>query len=330
MRYLGSKASTLSALQSLVAENVDKPGTFCDPFGGVAVVGAHFRKLGWTVYSCDLLHCAHHFQVARIMLDEPPITDDITRETGARTPQEFVEYLESLEPVSSWVHREFALRRGFFTVENAMRIDAARIELERLRSTDVMRGATAAYYSACLVDAVDYVANTAGTYYAYLKGWNRKALRKFTLRLIEPASGPVGWTGLADANWLVRQRHWDVLYLDPPHNDRDYAAYYHLPETLATGRQPSPRGRSGVDAAPRPRSAFASPRTAADAIENLLSVAQFKILLLHYTDTGLISPDQLRRELGRYGQINEYVISAVGYGTKGSRIVNHRLYLVQP
>ena len=119
-----------------------------------------------------------------------------------------------------------------------------------------------------------------------------------------------------------------VLYLDPPYNDRDYAAYYHLPETLATARDPQPRGKSGIHAGARRKSAFSSPRTATDAMEDLLSGAQFTKLFLHYSDNGLISRDWLRQNLARYGRLDEHVITAAGYSSTGARNVTHRLYLV--
>ena len=329
MRYLGSKASTLPAIERLLADRTPGPGTLCDPFGGVGVVGAHFRALGWTVYSCDLLHCAHHFQVARLELDEPPISGTLTAATGARSAEEFVNYLNALPPVRSWVYREFSLQRQYFTPTNATRIDAVRTELARLQGTGALVGRAKAYYSACLIDAADRVANTAGTYYAYLKDWNRKALGQFAVDLIKPAQGPRGQSSISDATTLVPTKKWDLLYLDPPYNDRDYAGYYHFPETLASGRDPLPTGRSGVDSSPRPRSEFSSPRSAVPAMQALLHAARFATLLLHYSDDGLIPAEWLRPRLNELGSVEEHVIDATGYSTGGTRGVKHRLYLVQ-
>lgn len=40
--------------------------------------------------------------------------------------------------------------------------------------------------TASLIDSMDWVANTAGTYYAYLKGWSHKASRTFRFNLVQP------------------------------------------------------------------------------------------------------------------------------------------------
>lgn len=328
VRYLGSKASTLPTLQRLLSERATPPGTFCDPFGGVAVVGSHFRTHGWTVHSGDILRCAYHFQISRLAIQSPPLPHAVCDELGVATPLEFSRYLETLPPVRSWLHREFSQRRDYLTERNAVQIDAARRELVRLCRLGALSGSAAAYYNACLIASMDRVANTAGTYYAHLKGWHRKALNPFRFLLVEPASGPIGSVYFGQASALVQRQHWDVLYLDPPHNGRDYAAYYHLPETLATGRRPRPHGKSGVDRAPRPKSEFLSRHTAPSALRSLLYNSSFTTLVLHYTDTGLIDRRELQRILSPYGQVEPFDISATGYSNRGDRATRHHILMV--
>src|SRR6185436_6043411 len=92
---------------------------------------------------------------------------------------------------------------------------------------------------ASLINSMDRVANTAGTYYAYLKSWHRKALKPFRFELVRSSRGPQkGHCILADANTLVGSREYDILYLDPPFNERCYSSYYHLPESLARRHTP--------------------------------------------------------------------------------------------
>jgi adenine-specific DNA-methyltransferase len=329
VRYLGSKASTLPQLATLIG--AAQPGeTFCDPFGGVGVVGAHFRALGYRVHAGDLLTCAHQFQVARVALVEPPLPGEPSRGAVLASPQDMIDYLNSLPPVKSWVYREFSQMRGFFTPDNASRIDAARRELARLNRVGALSSDARAYYGACLLDAIDAVANTAGTYYAHLKSWHRKSLRPFKMSLLPIPSGPRGHAAMGDARELSRLRPWDVLYLDPPYNNRDYAGYYHLPETIATARRPRATGVSGVDASPRPVTPFNAARTAASAMTELVTRARFKLLVVHYSDSGLISPTQMRELLGKVGSIEEHEIVATGYSSSGARRVSHRVYLVRP
>lgn len=331
MRYLGSKTSTLPELQKLVLSRV-RDGSFCDPFGGIGSVGSAFKGRGFEVHTGDLLTFARCFQTARVVLNRSPKPTPALKHTlGIGTTEEMIMALRRAQPVRSWVYREFATRRQYFTPDNAAAIDGARRELGRWRRNGLTDERTDLYLRACLIDAVDRVANTAGTYYAHLKQWTRKALKPFDLRAIEPAPGPAGCSAsLTDAAELVASRHFDVLYLDPPYNARDYAGYYHLPETLATGRRARPRGASGVDAAPRPVSAFTRPRQAESAMAELIAVARCHLMVVHYSDDGLIPPSRMRALLRSFGRIDEQTIDALGYGTTRRRLTHHRVYLVEP
>jgi len=252
-------------------------------------------------------------------------------ELGLATAADIIADLQQTEPVQSWVYREFSVRRAYFTPQNAAAIDGVRRKIERWRRERLTSKSLDLYLRACLIEAVDRVANTAGTYYAHLKGWTRKSLNPFRLRVIEPVPGARGCSAvLADAARLVSTRHFDVLYLDPPYNERDYAGYYHLPETLATGRRPRPTGLSGVDAAPRPVSAFTRPARAADAMAELISGARCNLMVVHYSDDGLIPPSTLRSLLRSVGRVQELTVAALGYGTSQQRLTSHRLYLVEP
>jgi len=176
---------------------------------------------------------------------------------------------------------------------------------------------------------MDRVANTAGTYYAHLKRWYRKARKPFRFELIPPTRGPENCRAyLCDAKNLVTLRNFDILYLDPPYNERCYAGYYHLPETIALGQTPRAHGKAGVPRRQRPRSAFNSPSQALDALEELLDRASFRLLVLHYSDDGLMPRPKLRRLLRDYGAVEEMTVGANGYTTKHTtRSIRQRLYL---
>jgi adenine-specific DNA-methyltransferase len=331
MRYIGSKATTLPLLAQEIGRHIPS-GELCDPFGGIASVGSHFKRLGYRVHTGDLLTFAYHFQVSKVVLNELPSFSILVKKLGLHNADEVFVHLQHLPFVRSWVHREYAERRRYFTSNNAARIDAVRREVWRWQRAGWLTAAELSYLLSCLIDAADRVANTAGTYYAYLKQWSRKATQPFRLSPIPVTAGLQGCTAsLIEANDLVRLRHYDVLYLDPPHNDRDYAAYYHFPETLATGRRPRPLGRSGVDAATRPRSPYVRPRQALSALRALLDCADYSLLVVHYSDAGLITPNEMVDLLGPRGNLQQLVLPALGYtSSHTSRITRHRLYMILP
>lgn len=329
MRYLGSKASTLPQLDRIVRSTGVK-GTFCDPFGGVGVVGSYFRSCGYEVHSGDILVAAHCFQVARIATKCIPLPQTVTRALGVHDVREFVAYLNNLPRIKSWVYREFSDKRQYFTAENAQKIDSVRREVWRLAREGIIDGPALAYYLASLIASADKVANTAGTYYAHLKSWDRKSIKTFELEPLAIPQGPGGRAYLVDAAELASMRHFNVLYLDPPYNRRDYAAYYHFPETIATGRRPRPTGTSGVDASHRPSSGFTSKARSAQALRNILEGASFDVLLMHYSKDGMIEQPVLHEILAAHGRIKQHELKATGYSSTGSRKVSHLLYVVSP
>lgn len=327
MRYFGSKASTLDVLASSIGPPATAHrSTFCDPFAGLGVVGSRFKELGYSVTSGDVLTFAHHFQTARLVLSQQPEFRSLESRTQGVDPLSF---LNAATPVRSWVYREFSVKRHFFTPRNGAKIDAVRRILDRWRREGALSPVQEAYLYAALVDSADRVANTAGTYYAHLKGWTRRALNDFVIRPLVPAPGPPAKAILADALDVARIAKWDVLYLDPPYNDRDHSRYYHFPETLATGRPPYASGASGVPRSKLARKSRFCTRSSADALQELLRTSSFRRLVVHYSDAGLISQEQLRQILSDYGRVSEEQITASGYRTTaGSRSVMHRLYTV--
>ena len=48
---------------------------------------------------------------------------------------------------------------------------------------------------------------------------------------------------------VAEQEPFELLYLDPPYNSRQYPGYYHIPELIATGwfeHTPVLRGKTGL------------------------------------------------------------------------------------
>lgn len=115
----------------------------------------------------------------------------------------------------------------------------------------------------------------------------------------------------------------------PQYNERCYAGYYHLPETIAQGLAPRVSGKAGIPCGPRVQSAFNRPANAFDALEDLLDVASFRLLVFHYSDDGLITRSALLGLFRRYGAVHDVTVDAHGYTTRSkNRTVQQRLYLI--
>lgn len=169
---------------------------------------------------------------------------------------------------------------------------------------------------ASLIHCMDKVANTAGTYYAYLKHYYRKALGKFQYQLLKPVSGTDKSSALLmDAGQLVQENPCDILYLDPPYNARNYGRYYHLPQNIATQQIPKPAGKSGMDASQSKVSDYNQKEKAVDSFKQLIANARAGCIIFHYTDKGLIDMEDAREILRDKGNLEEFYFDCKGYHT---------------
>jgi len=330
MRYFGSKVSTLDRVYELISQRLGS-GSLCDPFGGVGIVGSFFKRKGYSVWCGDILTFAHYFQIVRVEETSTPAFKTLCKAIKLSSPHEIVDLLNESEGTESWFTKQYAKNRSFFTVENAMRIDHCRLLIEEWSKNLWLDYTERAYLLASLINSMDRVANTAGTYYAYLKSWHRKAVKPFKFELINCTQGnPDCHSFLCEAKNLVSLRPYDIIYLDPPYNERCYTRYYHLPETIALGETPEIHGMSGMPNTTRSGSAYNENGKAKNALRELVERAQFKLLAFHYSRSGIISPEEILQILSPYGRIQIFDIDSKGYTTKQvPRIVKHSLYLVQ-
>ena len=315
MRYLGSKKLMLDNIYKYTTD-IPLNGVFCDPFGGIGTVGSYMKEKGFKVISGDILYFAHCFQSAKIESRSSKLFEGL-KEIINNTGEEFVEqYLNGIEPKYGWIVREYSEQRQYFTYENALKIQADYDCIQSWKKSKLIDDLEYKILISSLIDSFDRVANTAGTYYAFLKSFNRKALKLFVFRIIKETPGSKNCeTYLTDALELVKNHDCDVLYLDPPYNNRNYQRYYHLPETIANGVIPLPFGKSGVYVNKIVNSDFNNKKLATEAFEKLINATKARRIIFHYTDNGIINVATAKSILSTYGDIEEEYINCKGYKT---------------
>ncbi len=330
-RYFGSKASTASLVADIAWEGFN-PVTVADAFGGLGNMGAEFKRRGCKVTTCDLLSFSNTFQHARIVCLRIPSFSKVCTGLGVEGVSQLIEVLNAAHQPSRWFIREYSETRQFFTPENARRIGAAWIEIVRWNQRGWLSDSERKYVIASLLNSADACANTAGTYYAYLKSWHRKALKQFSMQWLPIEPGQMAGVALhGDALKCLANKTFDLLYLDPPYNSRDYSRYYHLPETLAMLRivridtnskagQPVRRSTHGTTI----REAMRSPY-----LIKLIEAVQWRRLVVQYAEGAHIPMKEFHSLLGEFGSVATYEIPATGYRTtKGTREQKHHVFIV--
>lgn len=331
MRYFGSKASTVDSVVELALDGITAR-TAADAFGGLGTIAAALRRHQIRVTTCDVLEMPHAFQHTRVVCSTMPKYLGVRRHLNLASREAVVEHLRQQRNPRSWIVREFATKRMFFTPENAAPIAGAWDEIRRWEANGWLSPSERCHLVASFVDAVDACANTAGTYYAYLKQWDRKALRPFSLSLLPVPSGlPSGQALQGDACDRLKGREFDLLYLDPPYTGRDYARYYHLPESLALLQQPctNPESVAGLPMTIGEATRQFRQALKLDYLQSLVEQVNWKRLVVQYCDGAYIPLSQLRTYLSGQGNMKEHTLNTLGYTTTSrQRRSQHNVFIV--
>jgi adenine-specific DNA-methyltransferase len=176
------------------------------------------------------------------------------------------------------------------------------------------------------------VANTAGTYGYFLSELSEAAERPIKLQ-------PTQFSSENEANSVRHGRARDVLssvspdvaYLDPPYNKRQYAAYYHILETIAHEDEPELIGKSGLRPWQEKSSDFCYKARAPDALRRVLRSTNADYAFVSYSEDGHIRHEQMREILSEFGEAEHLELAHTRYSSHESTdsSLTERLYRVE-
>lgn len=308
MRFIGCKAALLEKIDEVLRENVrGEKQVFCDLFSGTGSVARHFKPR-YRIDSNDLLHFSYILQKATVENNTLPDFKRL-RENCISDPFKFLE--NSVITPGDGSQKWFALRnyspfqgctRRYLTCENAARIDFIRETLEVWWTRGLLTEQEYAYLLACLLEGIPSVSNITGTYGAYLKHWEKRALDPFRMARLEICgNGRKNRCFNQDANSLIGELEGDILYIDPPYNARQYIQNYHLLETISKGDTPCLSGITGMRPCAEGKSRYCSRRQVREAFEDLLARARFTDIIISYSTEGLMAAEEIEAILRRHG-----------------------------
>jgi adenine-specific DNA-methyltransferase len=330
VRYIGNKTRLLDFIQGRI-ERRGIAGSAVDPFSGTASVGHRLKRLGFRVTASDIMTYGYVFArayvEARELPESPGLGDEVLAVDGGDAPSiaDVVDYLNGLDPLPDFIHRHYSPEgeagrehgRMYFTAANAARIDHIRNRLEEWRRAGRIDEDTFYLLLAALLEAADAVANTTGVYASFVKSWQPNARRRLRLRVPGIHRGNGCRAERRDALELVSGLEpFDLLYLDPPYNNRQYPGYYHIPELIAEGwfnGEPELRGKTGLTPDDAKRSDWSRAGKCEDAFEELIATARWRHVVMSYNDEGIIPGPTIERVLKAYGLQGTYRRYTRGY-----------------
>ncbi len=319
MRYIGNKTRLRGFIRRILRQRGITSGRAVDPFCGTASVSRALKRWGFSVVAADVMRYAYVFGRAYVeTAARPALQQHAALPGSAHTLTQLAHALNALPPAPGFVHEHFTPDgaagaehgRMYFTPENAARIDAIRVWLHRAQLSGALPDDAHFMLLAALIEAADRVANTTGVYAAFVKSWQSNAVRRLDLRVENVIRGNSCHAYQRDAYDIVaEQEPFDLLYLDPPYNERQYPGYYHIPELIAMGWfdvAPALRGKTGLLPDQHQRSEWCSARKAEAALEALLGAARCKHLVMSYNSEGIIAEASVERLLKEFGRRSTY------------------------
>lgn len=311
MKFIGNKNRLLPFIDEVVKDTGIKKGTFIDLFSGTANVGAYFKKKGFRIISNDTLYFSYIFQMAVIKNNKSPVFKKLKLNGQLVDFNGVIDYLNQLDGEEGFIYKNYApsgnkIGRQYFSNDNAKKIDAIRMQIQQWYDKKEITSSEYFLLLSILIDRSDFIANNSGTYGAYLKIWRSMALKKLELK--EPEIIVSKQNNLVfneDALKLIKKIKGDILYLDPPYNSRQYSSNYHLLETIAKYDNPKIYGKTGL----RENgylSPFCQKNKAEFALQDIISHAKVKFILLSYNDEGIISQKKILQILKTAGKVKTY------------------------
>jgi adenine-specific DNA-methyltransferase len=311
LNYIGSKFQLLDWISTTMKQKTSymtfQNNTIADLFAGTGVVSHYFRNQNANVISNDA------------ELYSSIITHAFTRSTYNETCKSVIESLQQdlntqkYVGFTGYITTHYSPHNGnerkFFTIDNAQRIDYIRKKLDELAPT--MNKDDNTFLLASLLISADAVSNVPAVYGCFLKQFKAKATKALTLNPIHYCATPASETSTAYnsdvlSSDFLQSFAADIVYLDPPYNERQYSKNYFplnmiakRPEKLA--QEPPLKGKTGI-----PQDCFLSPfckkgTTVENAFEKMFRELRAKWIFLSYNSESIVSKEKMLELMNKYG-----------------------------
>jgi len=249
MRYLGNKTKLLNFINDVIHKYQIKGEIFADLFAGTGVVGDYFKS-EYEIISNDYMYYSKIISKAKLLNNTSPKFSKFYKTYNA-SPFDFLNEKKYEPQDNFFVYKNYSPigERMYLTEKNAIKIDGIRLDIEDFYELEIISEKEYFYLLASLIESIPRVSNTTGTYQAFLKFWESRALKDF---MIEPLTMQQcekihkGNTAYCEnTNNLIRKISGDIVYIDPPYTTTQYTNSYHLLETVARYDYPELFGKNG-------------------------------------------------------------------------------------
>lgn len=315
MNYIGSKYSIIDFLKQSIEKTLQACGetrqpremVFADLMSGTGAVCGEFKKQGYDVIANDVQY--YSYVVTKHIVENGANLDD-------ERCRRLIDELNRLDGEEGFIYKNYSyegtkgqeFRRMYFSEYNAKKCDAARSTIEKWFLQGTIDQGEYFFLLSSLLNSVDKYANTASVYGAFLKKLKKSAQKEMQLTPMPTVCGNGNYKVFnTDVNELIRDVDGDILYLDPPYNERQYCSNYHMLETIARYDSPEIKGKTGLREYSSQKSLFCMKDKVAETFEDVVKNARFKYVFLSYNNEGLMPFDVIEKIMKKYGRYRVYM-----------------------
>jgi adenine-specific DNA-methyltransferase len=311
MNYIGSKYKLLDFISNTILDVCGdiSNSVFADVFGGTCIVGRYLKPLVKSVIVNDMEYYSYIFGRNYIVNNKIDCCS-------------LIKELNNLSGIDGFVFRNYSENGGndrlYYSEHNGKKIDAIRSQIEKWKLEKVINEDQYFCLLCSLLEASDKVANTTSVYGAYLKKIKKSAQKYIQLEHPDlQNSTSKNFAYNKDVNVLIRDIEGDILYLDPPYNQREYGSNYHLLNTIAKYDDFKPKGKTGLRE--YNVSSFCKKKNVASSLNNIIRNANFNHIFMSYNNEGLLSFSDIKDIMSQYGKYSLRKIKYTRYKADSER-----------
>ncbi len=351
MRYIGNKENLIDYIYSEMEKRKISGKSFFDVFAGTTSVSKYFKRKNYQIYSNDLMYYSFVLQKAYIENNQFPNFELCLNTVFKKSNDIFTEplqlildYLEKLPPIQGFFYKNYTpegsknldMPRMYFTAENGEFIDKTRTKIQEWRENKIITELEFFILCAAIVETIPFYSNISGTYGAFHKKWDSRALKKIHFRKPElVVNNYKNFCFNTNSNLLLNDISADIFYLDPPYNKRQYAANYHILETVAKYDNPEIKGISGLRNYENQKSRFCNANTALYDLEEIAKYGKYKYLLLSYNNEGIMKQNLILEILKPLGNLELVEFDYLRFKSnnngeaKNKKFIKEQLYILE-
>lgn len=343
-RYIGSKDKLAQTLIGEIQQRCPEAQSIIDLMAGTGLFSLALRRAGYRVLASDVMTYSYHHLIVNLMLNNAPNFNGLQCIVGDNCSYaDVLSYLNGLEPTQGFFFREYSPEgtpqvgcrpRMYFTSENAAKIDSIRNVIRNWYRDGRLTDVEHSLLLHDLIMAANDIANIAGTYGHYLSHFVQRSTTPIILHPSvfdenENIEGHEVRRGYAEE--LSEELVADVCYIDPPYIKRQYAANYHILETLAREDEPEAVGESGLRPWRDQYSNFCSKVRIRNAFDLIIRNIRCDNIFISYSEDGLLPIQDLMQFLSQYGEVNlreiRYKRFKSNNSQKGLELTEYLIYL---